>query len=51
MLIASNISPNNDCPYEDWWIHPKHIDKDIIQKMLADDDSIKNAEKYMFGKL
>ena len=51
MLIASNISPNDDCPYEDWWIHPKHIDKDIIQKMLADDDSIKNAEKYMFGKL
>jgi len=51
MLIVSNISPNDNCPYEDWWVHPKHIDKDIIKKMLADDDSIKNAEKYMFGKL
>jgi len=51
LLVVSNISPNNNCPYEDWWVHPKHINKDIIQKMLADDDSIKNAEKYMFGKL
>ena len=52
ILIVSNISHSRDnCPYEDWWVHPKHIDKDIIKKMLADDDSIKNAEKYMFGKL
>jgi len=52
ILIVSNISHSRDnCPYEDWWVHPKHIDKDIIKKMLADDDTTKNAEKYMFGKL
>jgi tetratricopeptide (TPR) repeat protein len=51
MLIASNISPNDDCPYEDWWVHPKHVDAEIIKVMLAADDTTKNAEKYMLGKL
>jgi hypothetical protein len=47
VLAVSNISPNDSCPYEDWWVHPKHVDKNILKKMLAADDSIKNAEKYM----
>lgn len=47
LLVASNISPNDSCPYEDWWVHPKHVDKKILKQMLAADDSIKNAEKYM----
>jgi hypothetical protein len=51
MLIASNISPNDDCPYEDWWVHPKHVDAEIIKVMLAADDTTKNAEKYMLGML
>ena len=51
LLVASNIAPNDTNCYEDWYVHPKHVDKDIIKKMLAADDSIKNAEKYMFGKL
>jgi hypothetical protein len=51
LLVASNIAPNETSCYEDWYVHPKHIDKDIIKKMLADDDTTKNAEKYMFGKL
>jgi tetratricopeptide (TPR) repeat protein len=51
LLVASNIAPNDTSCYEDWYVHPKHVDKNIIKKMLAADDSIKNAEKYMFGKL
>lgn len=51
MLIASNISPNDNCPYEDWYVHPKHIDAEIIKTMLAADDTTKNAEKYMLGML
>lgn len=51
MLIASNISPNDNCPYEDWYVHPKHVDPEIIKTMLAADDTTKNAEKYMLGML
>ena len=51
LLVATNIAPNETSCYEDWYIHPKHVDKEIVKKMLAADDSIKNAEKYMLGKL
>jgi tetratricopeptide (TPR) repeat protein len=51
LLVASNIAPNETSCYEDWYVHPKHVDKEIVKKMLAADDSIKNAEKYMLGKL
>lgn len=48
-LIASNIAPNETSCYEDWWVHPKHVDKKIVKLMLAGDDTIKNAEKYMLN--
>ena len=51
LLVASNIAPNETSCYEDWYVHPKHVDKDIVKKMMGADDSIKNAEKYMLGKL
>jgi len=51
LLVASNIAPNETSCYEDWYVHPKHVDKDIVKVMLAADDSIKNAEKYMLGML
>jgi len=51
LLVASNIAPNETSCYEDWYVHPKHVDDSIIKKMLAADDTIKNAEKYMLGKL
>ena len=51
LLVASNIAPNETSCYEDWYVHPKHVDKDIVKVMLSADDRIKNAEKYMLGKL
>jgi hypothetical protein len=51
VLVASNIAPNETSCYEDWYVHPKHVKEEIIKIMLAADDSIKNAEKYMFGKI
>jgi len=51
LLVASNIAPNETSCYEDWYVHPEHVDREIIKVMLAADDSIKNAEKYMLGML
>ena len=51
VLVASNIAPNDSCPYEDWWVHPEHVDSKIFEIMLSADESIKNAEKYMLGKI
>ena len=51
LLVATNIAPNETSCYEDWYVHPKHVDEKIVKVMLAADDRIKNAEKYMLGKL
>lgn len=51
LLVATNIAPNETSCYEDWYVHPKHVDEKIVKVMLAADDTIKNAEKYMLGKL
>ena len=51
VLVASNIAPDETSAYEDWWVHPKHVDSEIIKIMLNADDSTKNAEKYMLGML
>ena len=51
LLVVSDIAPNETSCYEDWYVHPKHINREIIKKMLSADGSIKNAEKYMLGKL
>ena len=51
LLVASNIAPDDTSAYEDWWVHPKHVDPEIIKIMLKADDTTKNAEKYMLGML
>ena len=49
VLVASNIAPDDTSAYEDWWVHPKHVDPEILKIMLNVDDTTKNAEKYMLG--
>lgn len=51
VLVASNIAPNDTSAYEDWYVHPEHVDSDILKLMLNADDTTKNAEKYMLGML
>lgn len=50
VLVGSNISPNDNCPYEDWWVHPELVDSDVITLFLPKDDCTKHAQKYMFGE-
>jgi tetratricopeptide (TPR) repeat protein len=51
VLVASNIAPDDRCAYEDWWVHPKHVDPKILDIMRKADETTKNAENYMLGKL
>ena len=50
VLVVSNISPNDSCPYEDWWVHPKYIDNQVLLLMKSNQADIQHAEKYMLGK-
>ena len=47
VLVANDISPNGISTFEDWWVHPDLIDKDILDKMQVVDDNVKHIEKYM----
>ena len=46
-LVGSDIAINDEFSYEDWWVNPQLISKDIIAKMMSELGKINNAEKYM----
>ena len=47
-LVVSNVSPDDYCDYEDWWVHPDLVDRKIINIMKATDDTIKKVDKYIY---
>jgi hypothetical protein len=51
VLIAGNISPDLNSPYEDWWVNPKYVSKTIINKMKNVNQEVLFAKDYMFKYL
>lgn len=48
-LLAANISPDHDSPYEDWWINKKYIDEynpDIVTDVHK---AVLPVEEYMLN--
>lgn len=50
-LVVNNIAPDKFCSFEDWWVHPDLIDRNIIDKMKCISDSPKKADDYMQGRI
>ena len=48
--MASNIAPNDNACYEDWYVHPKYIKPHILEIMTDDSDETKKATKYMLNQ-
>ena len=49
-LVVPNISPNEDSPFEDWWVHPDLVDKSIIAKLIKQSNpDINQIEKYFLN--
>lgn len=48
-LVVDNISPDNDRPYEDWWVHPDLVNTDIMNTMYQVDGQTKMSETYMLN--
>jgi len=51
VLFASNISPDEDRPYEDWFVHPDMININEFSILMDQTDSTKKAEDYIMGKI
>lgn len=49
LRVVSNISPEGQKPYEDWWVHPDLVDKSIIEKMKVEDTDVIKAEDYFLS--
>lgn len=48
VLVVDNISPDENSPFEDWWVHPDFINPYIMDKMKMVDGKTKYVEDYMF---
>ena len=42
--VVNNISPDDNRPYEDWWVHPDLVEHKIISEMMNISDETKKAE-------
>ncbi len=49
-LLVNNISANTNSPFEDWWIHPDLLSRDIIDSMRSISQQTQQAEKYMLSQ-
>ena len=46
ILVAGNISPDDNRPYEDWFANPNLVDMNNVSKLMTDNDDTKRAEKF-----
>lgn len=49
VLIVDEVSPDGKSSFEDWWVHPDLIDKEILSQMKLVNGQIKNMEEYIYG--
>ena len=49
-LVVANIAPDNHNPFEDWWVHPDLVNRDIINRIKNTSEMPKRADKLMFGR-
>ena len=47
VLTIGNVSMNDDCPYEDWWVHPLLVDKKVLENIQNKDNEVVNVHKFM----
>jgi hypothetical protein len=50
-LFVSNVSPDKNRPYEDWFVHPDLINISAVESLMNISDLTKMAEDYMMGRL
>lgn len=48
VLALGNVSMNDDCPYEDWWVHPDLVDFENLDAFSKTFDKVVNVGKYFF---
>lgn len=47
-LIVDNVAPDRLCSFEDWWVHPDLVDKDIVDNFRIISNMAKKPTDFMF---
>lgn len=47
-LVINNVAPDRLCSFEDWWIHPDLINKNIVDKFKIISNLAKKPTDFMF---
>lgn len=47
-LVIGDVSPEGTCNFEDWWVHPDLVNRDLIEKIKHTEGTV-NIKKYMLG--
>jgi len=50
-LVVNNISPDDLSSFEDWWVNPTLVPRQIIDKMKCISDEPKRGDKFMLGRI
>ena len=48
ILVAGNISMDEECPFEDWWVHPHLIKEEIIDQIKVPLTDVLPVKNYIF---
>lgn len=51
IMVVNNISEDRYSDFEDWYVHPDLISKDIIDRMMCISDNVKKVDDYMLNRL
>lgn len=49
-LVVNDISTDGVSTFEDWWVHPDLVDREILSKMKDAGDNVKKIENYILNK-
>ena len=49
VLVGSNIAPDKNRAFEDWWIHPELVSPDVFNSLLSTDNRTKRADLFLQG--
>ena len=49
--MVSNVSPNDNTPFEDWYVNTKYVDKNTIKQLKTKDNQITNINNYICGNI
>ena len=47
-LVVDNVAPDRLCSFEDWWIHPDLVNKDIVNNFRIISNASKKPTDFMF---